>query len=81
MAVKPSMPCKSGNYNHWPDMIFCATLPYNCNPTRYYALAIDFCYKLPDNVTMKEGALLEQLLVGVYACRCANVQLGMEVLI
>lgn len=86
-AIEPGVPCrhceycKGGQYNLCPDMKFCATPPYNGNLTRYYAHAADFCYKLPDHVTMEEGALLEPLSVGVHACRRANVQLGSEVLI
>ena len=31
------------------------------------------CYKLPDNVSLEEGAMCEPLSVGVHACRRANV--------
>lgn len=87
VAIEPGVPCrhcdfcKNGKYNLCPDMKFCATPPYHGNLTRYYAHAADFCYKLPDHVTMEEGALLEPLSVGVHACRRANVCLGSEVLI
>lgn len=73
--------CKGGRYNLCPDMIFCATPPYDGNLTRYYTHPADFCHKLPDHVTMEEGALLEPLSVGVHACRRAGVGLGSEVLI
>lgn len=73
--------CKGGTYNLCPDMIFCATPPYDGNLTRYFAHPADFCYKLPDHVTMEEGALLEPLSVGVHACRRAEVGLGSNVLI
>lgn len=62
-------------------MIFCATPPCHGNLTKYYAHAADFCFKLPDHVTMEEGALLEPLSVGVHACRRGNVNVGSEVLI
>lgn len=87
VAIEPGYPCricefcKEGKYNLCPDMIFCATPPYDGNLTRYYRHPADFCYKLPDHVTMEEGALLEPLSVGVHACRRANVGLGSEVLI
>lgn len=73
--------CKGGRYNLCPDMIFCATPPYDGNLTRFYTHPADFCHKLPDHVTMEEGALLEPLAVGVHACRRACVGLGSEVLI
>lgn len=62
-------------------MIFCATPPYDGNLTKFYPHAADFCFKLPDHVTMEEGALLEPLSVGVHACRRANITVGSEVLI
>ena len=36
---------------------------------RYYAHSANYCYKLPDNVSLEEGALMEPLAVGVHACR------------
>lgn len=38
-------------------------------------------YRLPDNVTFEEGALIEPLSVGIHACRRAGVTLGSTVLI
>uniref|UniRef100_A0A2M4AIE4 Sorbitol dehydrogenase n=1 Tax=Anopheles triannulatus TaxID=58253 RepID=A0A2M4AIE4_9DIPT len=73
--------CKGGSYNLCPDMIFCATPPYDGNLMRYSTHPADFCFKLPDHVTMEEGALLEPLSVGVHACRRAGVQLGSQVLV
>ncbi|XP_053969351.1 sorbitol dehydrogenase-like [Anastrepha ludens] len=87
VACEPGVPCrycdhcKNGQYNLCPDMVFCATPPYDGNLTRYYKHAADFCYKLPDHVTMEEGALLEPLSVGVHACRRAGVGLGSKVLV
>ena len=37
--------------------------------TRHYVHAADFCYKLPDHMSLEEGALMEPLAVGVHACR------------
>jgi len=63
------------------DIVFCATPPVDGNLARYYTHAADFCYKLPENVSLEEGALLEPLSVGVHACRRAGVTLGNTVLI
>jgi len=38
-------------------------------------------YRLPDHVSMEEGALLEPLSVGVHACKRANVSIGKKVLV
>ncbi|KAH9320879.1 hypothetical protein KI387_015518, partial [Taxus chinensis] len=34
------------------------------------------CLKLPDNVSLEEGAMCEPLSVGVHACRHASIQAG-----
>jgi len=87
VAIEPGVPCrycdncKSGKYNLCKDVIFCATPPVDGNLCRYYTHAADFCYKLPDHVTLEEGALLEPLSVGVHACRRAGVTLGTTVLV
>ncbi|EDW84169.1 uncharacterized protein Dwil_GK13991 [Drosophila willistoni] len=87
VAIEPGVPCrycdhcKQGKYNLCADMVFCATPPYDGNLTRYYKHAADFCFKLPDHVSMEEGALLEPLSVGVHACRRGGVGLGSKVLI
>ncbi|CRK99589.1 CLUMA_CG012901, isoform A [Clunio marinus] len=87
VAIEPGVPCrmcefcKTGKYNLCPDIVFCATPPYDGNLRRFYAHAADFCFKLPDHVTMEEGALLEPLSVGVHTCRRAEIQLGDIVMI
>ncbi|XP_012271950.1 sorbitol dehydrogenase-like [Orussus abietinus] len=87
VAIEPGVPCKScqfcvrGRYNLCPDMVFCATPPVHGSLRRFYKHSADFCFKLPDHVTMEEGALLEPLSVGVHACKRANVTIGSKVLI
>ncbi|XP_061719824.1 sorbitol dehydrogenase-like [Cydia pomonella] len=87
VAIEPGVPCrycefcKSGRYHLCPDIIFCATPPCHGNLARYYKHAADFCYKLPDHVSMEEGALLEPLSVGIHACRRAGVTGGSTVLV
>jgi len=82
VAIEPGVPCrmcqycKTGVYNLCVNMKFCATPPIHGNLCRYYVHAADFCYKLPDNMSMEEGALMEPLAVGVHACRRAGVSLG-----
>lgn len=41
----------------------------------------DLCFKLPENVSLEEGAMCEPLSVGVHACRRANIGPEMNVLI
>ncbi|KAK5973753.1 Sorbitol dehydrogenase [Trichostrongylus colubriformis] len=75
VAIEP------GRYNLCADTKFFATPPTDGSLTRYLAYDADFCYKLPDNVTFEEGALLEPLSVAVHACRRSGLQLGQRVLI
>ena len=87
VAIEPGVSCrmctfcKGGRYNLCKDMVFCATPPVHGNLRRFYKHAADFCFKLPDHVTLAEGALLEPLSVGVHACKRANISIGSKVLI
>ncbi|XP_053573549.1 sorbitol dehydrogenase isoform X2 [Bombina bombina] len=87
VAIEPGVPretdefCKIGRYNLSPSIFFCATPPDDGNLCRYYTHNANFCYKLPDNVTFEEGALIEPLSVGIHACRRAGVTLGSKVFI
>lgn len=87
VAIEPGVSCrmckfcKEGRYNLCKDMVFCATPPVHGNLRRFYKHAADFCFKLPDHVSLPEGALLEPLSVGVHACKRANVGIGSKVLI
>ncbi|XP_076056952.1 sorbitol dehydrogenase-like isoform X2 [Oratosquilla oratoria] len=87
VAIEPGVPCrmcefcKGGQYNLCPDIFFCSTPPDDGNLCQFYKHAADFCFKLPDHVTLEEGAFCEPLSVGVHACRRAGVKLGSVVLI
>ena len=41
-----------------PDMVFAATPPYDGTLARYYPIPADLCYKLPDNLTLEDGAMV-----------------------
>ncbi|XP_014479371.1 PREDICTED: sorbitol dehydrogenase-like [Dinoponera quadriceps] len=73
--------CKTGRYNLCKDMMFCATPPVHGSLRRFYKHAADFCFKLPDHVSLEEGALLEPLSVGVHACKRGSVGIDCKVLI
>ncbi|XP_042899700.1 sorbitol dehydrogenase-like isoform X2 [Parasteatoda tepidariorum] len=73
--------CRKGKYNICPEERFCATPPTDGTLCRYFCHDADFCYKLPDHVTLEEGALTEPLCVAVYSCRRAGVTAGQYVLI
>merc|ERR1711972_1037598 len=73
--------CKTGRYNLCPDMTFAATPPVDGNLRQYYCHPADFCFKIPDSMTMEEAALMEPTAVAVHSCRRAGVELGKTVLI
>ncbi|KAL5715991.1 L-iditol 2-dehydrogenase [Ranunculus cassubicifolius] len=73
--------CKGGSYNLCPDMKFFATPPiHGCLADRVVHPA-DLCFKLPENLSLEEGAMCEPLSVGVHACRRANIGAETTVLI
>ncbi|XP_072394653.1 sorbitol dehydrogenase-like [Diabrotica undecimpunctata] len=82
VAIEPGVPCrtchhcKTGAYHLCPDIFFCATPPDDGNLSRYYVHDADFCWKLPDNMDLEEGALMEPLSVGVHACKRAEIKVG-----
>ena len=59
--------CKTGRYNLCPDVVFFATPPVDGVFQEYVAHEADLCFKLPDNVSTLEGALIEPLAVGFHA--------------
>lgn len=73
--------CKTGRYNLCPDVRFLATPPYNGCLKEYITYPSDMVFKLPENITTKEGALVEPLCVGLEATKTAEVTLGTSVII
>ncbi len=73
--------CKTGRYNLCPDVEFLATPPYHGSLMNYIAFPENMCFKLPENITTKEGALVEPLAVGMHAAIQGNVKLGDSVVI
>ncbi len=73
--------CKSGKYNLCPDVQFLATPPVQGCNEEYIAFPENMCFKLPDNVSTKEGALIEPLSVGFHAANQGDVQVGETVVI
>ncbi|RWW14381.1 hypothetical protein GW17_00021849 [Ensete ventricosum] len=73
--------CKGGRYNLCPDMKFFATPPVHGSLANQVIHPADLCFKLPENVSLEEGAMCEPLSVGIHACRRANVGSETNVLI
>ncbi|EXJ61945.1 D-xylulose reductase A [Cladophialophora yegresii CBS 114405] len=87
VAMEPGIPCrhcvrcKEGKYNLCPDMAFAATPPYDGTLAKYYVLPEDFCYKLPENMSLEEGALMEPLAVGVHITKQSGIKHGDTVVV
>ncbi|XP_048326973.2 L-idonate 5-dehydrogenase isoform X1 [Ziziphus jujuba] len=73
--------CKEGRYNLCPKMKFFGSPPTNGSLANKVVHPAYLCFKLPDNVSLEEGAMCEPLSVGVHACRRANVSPDTNVLI
>lgn len=73
--------CKSGKYNLCPDVEFLATPPYDGCLMQYMTFPENMCFKLPENVSTKEGALVEPLAVGMHAANQGAVGVGDSVVI
>lgn len=87
VAMEPGIPCrrcircKEGTYNLCPDMAFAATPPIDGTLAKYYILPEDFCYKLPDHMSLEEGALMEPLAVAVHVIGQAAIKTGDSVVV
>ncbi|MGN0399334.1 MAG: NAD(P)-dependent alcohol dehydrogenase [Blautia sp.] len=68
--------CKTGRYNLCPDVVFFATPPVDGVFQEYVAHEADLCFKLPDNVSTLEGALIEPLAVGFHAAMQGGARAG-----
>ena len=73
--------CRTGRYNLCPDVIFFATPPVDGVFQEYAAHEADLCFKLPDNVSTMEGALIEPLAVGFHAAITGGAKLGQTALV
>lgn len=87
VALEPGVPCrrcepcKSGKYNLCVHMVFAATPPHDGTLAKYYVLPEDFCYKLPDHLSLQEGALVEPLSVAVHIVKQGEVRPGNSVVV
>ncbi|EDO17474.1 hypothetical protein Kpol_1058p11 [Vanderwaltozyma polyspora DSM 70294] len=87
VAIEPGYPSRyseetvSGHYNLCPGMKFAATPPVDGTLLKYFQVPEDFVYKLPDDVTFEEGALVEPLAVAVHAVKLAGVKFGDKVVV
>lgn len=73
--------CREGKYNLCPDVAFFATPPVDGVFQEYVAHEANLCFKLPDNVSTLEGALIEPLAVGFHAAIQGDAHLGQKAVV
>lgn len=82
VAIEPGYPCgtcrfcRQGRYNVCLDCVFMATPPHDGAFCDYVAWPADFLYKLPDHLSLDDGAMLEPLSVGLFAVWRSGLQAG-----
>lgn len=87
VAIEPGVPCRhcdycrSGSYNLCPDTVFAATPPHNGTLSKYYKTAADYCYLIPEHMTLEDGALCEPVAVAVQICKVGDVRAGQTVVV
>ena len=68
--------CRQGKYNLCPDVVFFATPPMDGVFQEYVAHEAALCFKLPENVSTLEVALIEPLAVGFHAANQGGAHAG-----
>ncbi|XP_023939382.2 sorbitol dehydrogenase [Bicyclus anynana] len=87
VAIEPTQPCRAcaqcrrGRYNLCPTPRYCSTAAAPGNLCRYYSHVADFTHKIPDNLSMEEGAAVQPLAIALHACRRARVRVGSALLV
>ena len=86
VAIEPGVPrlsnaashfyMKRGRYNLCPDIFFFATPPDHGAFCTFVNHQADYCFKLPDHVSLEEGAMIEPLSTGIFAARVAPIRMG-----
>lgn len=68
--------CKSGRYNLCRNLPFLGTPPVDGAFCEYLVWPADFLFKLPANMSLEEGAMMEPLAVGMHGARRMEVKGG-----
>ena len=87
VAIEPGTPCRNcveclaGRYHLCPDFVFLATPPYDGALMQLLLIDSRNLFPIPDEMSYEQGALLEPLSVGIWACNRARLQPGDHVLV
>lgn len=88
VAIEPGIPCgecsyctSEGEYHLCEEMEYMSSPPVDGALTEYVAWPADLVYPLPEEVSLREGALVEPLSVAIHACDRGGVAEGDTVLV
>lgn len=79
VSLEPAIPCRGckpcmeGYYNLCQNVKAFGTPPLPGSLAQKIIHPEDLCFKLPENVSLEEGAMCEPLSVGIHACRRAKI--------
>ncbi len=87
VAIEPGTPCytcqecRAGRYHLCPELEFLATPPFDGALQQFLTVDSRTLFVLPETMSFEEGALLEPLSVGLWACHRAQLAPGDRVLV
>lgn len=87
VAIEPGVPCgvcflcTQGDYNLCEDVKFISVYPNHGSMQRYLTHDARFVFKLPDNMSFAQGALVEPVSVAYHGIERAGIELGKGVLV
>jgi D-xylulose reductase len=90
VAIEPGIPCrfckacKNGTYNLCRKMKFAAAPGPPDTPgtlSKYFRIAEDFVYRIPESIGLQEAVLVEPLSVAVHAVKLVDVKPGETVVV
>ena len=83
VSIEPAVPCgecedcRKGNYNLCKNIKMLAIPGERDGVNAEYCVhSASMCYKLPENMTTLEGAMIEPLAVGMHATELSNAKIG-----
>ncbi|KAH6724801.1 putative alcohol dehydrogenase [Leptodontidium sp. MPI-SDFR-AT-0119] len=87
VAVEPGVPCGTcflcmkGRYNLCDDVKFSGVYPYHGSLQRFKVHPARWIHKIPDTMTLSQGALLEPLSVVMHGISRSHLSLGRGVVV
>ncbi|KAG0173533.1 hypothetical protein DFQ28_002163 [Apophysomyces sp. BC1034] len=87
VAIEAGIPCSqcdqcmNGRYHLCPEVVFKSTPPHHGLLAKYITHPARWLYRIPENVTYEQGALLEPLSVAIAAIERVGVSFGRSLLI